>query len=134
MTTPPKLLLADDSHGDGMLLEMAFAEIGCQVEITRATNGEIAHHLLQDAAAQVPIPFALILLDLNLPKVNGLELLRSIRGWPTLHSVPVVMMTSSVNPSDRKRAEEFTPTRFIVKPNDFHGMIAVAKILAQYVA
>ncbi len=67
---------------------------------------------------------AVILLDLKLPKVNGLEVLQQVRGDPQLRSVPVVMLTSSQEESDVVRSYELGVNAYVVKPVEFRQFVA----------
>jgi len=128
----PKLFLADDNPLDGMLLNMGFAEAGRPVEIVQARDGAHATSLLQEAILKVPFPYGLIVIDLNMPKVDGMELLTRLRGWPRLTGVPIVILTSSNSPCDRERSLKCNPTAFLIKPDDFSGMAAIVGQLVPY--
>jgi len=128
----PKLFLADDNPLDGMLLNMGFAEAGRAVEIVQARDGAHATCLLQEAVLEVPFPFGLIVIDLNMPKVDGLELLTRLRGWPQLTGVPIVILTSSTSPADRQRSLLCNPTAFLIKADDFGGLASVVGKLVPY--
>ncbi|MEB3733069.1 response regulator [Halopseudomonas pachastrellae] len=75
---------------------------------------------------------ALILLDLNLPKRNGLEVLRELRNHPDTRLVPVVILTSSLEPSDRLNAYQAGANSYLRKPVDFDEFVHVAQQVGSY--
>jgi CheY-like chemotaxis protein len=128
----PTLFLADDNPGDAVLLELAFADAAREVEIIHARDGRRAWEMLRQAAATTPFPYNLIVLDLNLPVLTGLELLDRMRGEPALAGVPTVFFTSSTNPADRHRAMLKNPDAYLIKPADYRGLGAVVEALSGY--
>ena len=127
----PKVFLAEDNQGDGMLLDLAFTEAGRSVEIVQVHDGVRALERLREAACQVPFPFQLIVIDLNLPKVDGLELLLGLQGWPELTGVPMVILTTSPTTRERERIHELH-CALLMKPDDFSGLSAVIAQLVPY--
>ena len=126
-----KVFLAEDNRGDGMLLDLAFTEAGRSVEIVQAHDGVQAFELLRAAAYQVPFPFRLIVIDLNLPRVDGLELLLGLKGWPELTGIPMVILTTSPTAHERERIQELHCT-MLMKPDDYSGLAAVISKLIPY--
>ncbi|MBA3683803.1 MAG: response regulator [Planctomycetes bacterium] len=126
----PLVLLAEDNAGDVDLLQLAFSEAGVPIEFDVARDGRSALSRLQHAAEHGGGGYALILLDLNLPGVGGIELLGFAKAQPTLHAIPVVIMTSSDHPRDRERALAGGADAYHLKPFGFAGY---APIIAQLV-
>ena len=122
---PPTLLVADDNQGDALLLELACADAGLTVRIVHAADGERAWVLLQEAARAPQCPFALVVLDLNLRLVDGLQLLARMRGEAALAALPTILFTSSTSPDDQARALLLRPSAYLVKPADYHGLASV---------
>lgn len=114
-----KILLVDDSDADVYLFEEAFRALQGVHEVEIARNGEEALQYLQ-AAAPNGLP-ALILLDLNLPKVDGFEVLRAIRSDAKLRAIPVIVLSSSSDRHQVRRAYEMGANAYIVKPLDDFG-------------
>lgn len=113
---PLSVLLVEDSAPDVEITADAFEDAGLAVELTVAKNGHIALELLRAATGadgQMP---QLVLLDLNLPKVGGLQVLEFIRAQPALQALPVVVMTSSRSPADLDRAAALQAVEIIHKP------------------
>jgi len=74
----------------------------------------------------------LVLLDLKMPQVNGLEVLRWIRSQPGLRRLPVIVLTGSLLPEDTQRAYEAGANSYLVKPLDFNGMMETMKNMADF--
>jgi CheY-like chemotaxis protein len=117
------ILLVEDNADHAELIQRSLAENRVANRIIWVDNGEKAIHYLlhQDEyllPASSPRP-NLILLDLRLPRIDGLEVLRRIRGHEELQGIPVVILTSSAAESDIARAYELNANSYIVKPLDF---------------
>jgi len=82
-----------------------------------------------EAGGPVPV---VILLDVNLPKVGGLEVLRQLRAHPNFGTIPVVMLTTSAEDEDIQRAYALGANSYIVKPVDFEKFLAVAEHINLY--
>src|SRR5690348_17664555 len=96
------LLYVEDEESDGFFLKLCFQEIGIQEPFQLVTDGEQAIHYLSGQGPyadrqRYPLP-CLILLDLNLPRKSGFEILKWRRGHPVAKLIPVVIFTSSHNP------------------------------------
>jgi len=127
----PKVFLAEDNQGDGMLLDLAFTEAGRSVEIVQVHDGARAFERLRAAACQMPFPFHLIIIDLHLPSFDGLELLLGLKGLPELTRVPMVILTTSPTAHERERVHELH-CALLMKPDDYSGLGAVIAQLVPY--
>lgn len=127
----PEVFLVDDNQGDGLLLDLAFAEVGRTVEIVQARDGVEAFDFLRTVACHEPFPFQLIIIDLNLPRMNGLELLLGLKGLPELARVPMVILTTSPTAHERERILDLHCT-LLMKPDDYGGLGAVVAQLIPY--
>lgn len=107
----PLILIVDDRAEDVDLTEVALSMLGCKFRTESASTGEEALELLR-AAEHLP---AVILLDLKMPGIGGLETLRRIRADERLKSIPVVIATCSILESDAREAREAGATGFIHK-------------------
>lgn len=118
-----KILLVDDSEADVYLFQEAFRGLQSVHELEIARDGEEALQLLHAAAEDQLLP-ALILLDLNLPKLDGFEVLSAIRADSKLRSIPVIVLSSSSARSQVQRAYQMGANAYIVKPmNDFVDLV-----------
>lgn len=124
----PVLLYVEDEDAAAFLLETAIKEGKIQVEVHRVADGEQALAYLNHAEGYETAPAPnLILLDLNLPRKNGLEVLAEMKEAGTLEKSPVVVFTSSTLPRDRRRSMALGATEFIIKPNSFDGLVAALR-------
>lgn len=109
------ILLVDDNPNDVELALTALDDAQAQ-QVTVARSGQEALNLLNEAATPTP---DLILLDLNMPHMDGLAVLDAVRGNKKLHEVPVVMLTTSGEEGDIKACYDHGATAYVVKPLDF---------------
>lgn len=129
MTTellPQPILLVEDNPVDLDLTQRAFRRrrFGNPVEVAR--DGEEALAFIARWEAGEPLP-AVILLDIKLPKINGLEVLRQLKAHERYRFIPVVMLTSSSENTDLRTAYEIGANSYIVKPVDFGKFMEVAE-------
>ena len=130
---PIEILLVEDNPGDARLTREAFSMSEIENNLHHARDGEEAMRFLrrQGAFAEAPQP-DLILLDLNLPKRDGREVLEDIKSDPLLVHVPVVILTSSQAEDDILRAYRLHANCFITKPVDFEKFIKVVGSIEQF--
>lgn len=118
-----EILLIEDSEFDAELCIKALKKHNLENNIVHLKDGEAALNYLfakgEFEDRDFRIKPKVILLDLKLPKVNGLEVLRKIKESDNLKNIPVVMMTSSDEESDRVKSYEYGVNSFVVKPVDF---------------
>ena len=138
MTPSPRpitILLADDDADDRMLARDALAESRLANDLRFVEDGEDLMHYLRRtgryANADVPRP-GLILLDLNMPRKDGREALREIKGDSSLRHIPIVVLTTSKAEEDIYRSYDLGVNSFITKPVTFDGLVSVMKALGRY--
>jgi hypothetical protein len=119
------ILLIEDNPMDEDLTRRAFARRKVVNPIEVARDGEQALEYLDRWQAGNPLP-VVILLDINLPKVNGLEILRQFKASPSVQKVPIIVLTTSAEDRDIKVAYELGANSYIVKPVDFEKFLEVA--------
>ncbi len=130
------ILIAEDDEGDITLINIALRKSGLAGQVVIAREGEEAMDFLRCKGKfesnSCPVP-SLVLLDLKLPKVSGLEILRQIRGNDRLKSVPVVIFTSSSDEKDRRECLARGADDFVIKPINFKAFSgAIDKIMKNY--
>lgn len=125
------ILLIEDNPIDLDLTLRAFAQQKITNPILVARDGEEALAYIPKWDAGEPEP-VVILLDLKLPKVSGLEVLEMIKSHPKYKTIPIVVLTSSDESSDVKKAYVLGVNSYIVKPVDFGKFIEVAKNIELY--
>jgi two-component system, chemotaxis family, response regulator Rcp1 len=113
------ILLVEDNSADVDLTLVAFRDALVHSHISVVTDGEEAIAFLKRTGnyAEAPSP-DLVLLDLNLPKINGLEVLEAMKADPQLKSVPVIVMSGSDREEDQARAYRLQAAAYLVKPPD----------------
>jgi CheY-like chemotaxis protein len=127
------ILLVDDDEVDVMNVQRAFKKNNISNPLYVAANGLEALELLRgQGAATIPSPRRLILLDLNMPKMNGLEFLRAIREDPALRPLTVVVLTTSDDERDRIEAYNLNVAGYILKPVTFAAFIEAMATLNKY--
>lgn len=117
------LLIIEDNPADVDLLRRALLTAQLDFELTVVDDGADALALLHPGAG-MPAP-DLAIVDLNLPKHSGLEVIERMRANPTFHEVPVVILTSSSAPGDRSGLDKFRITKYIVKPADLEEFMRI---------
>jgi chemotaxis family two-component system response regulator Rcp1 len=125
------IFIAEDNPADVYLLRIAFTEAGHQgADLVIASDGEAALELVQHRGSfQNAGRPDLIVLDLNLPKSDGSDVLRAIRQSDEYTDVPVVVLTSSDSPRDRQYAEELGADCYLTKPSDLEAFLGLGKRL-----
>ena len=125
------ILLIEDNPMDVDLTRRAFIRHKLANPLRVARDGQEALDLIEAWQAGDIIP-SVILLDLKLPKISGLEVLRVIRAHPIFGTVPVVVLTSSAEDGDINEAYSLGANSYIVKPVDFDKFIEVARQIELY--
>lgn len=115
--TPGDVLLVEDSPGDVRLLREAFGEANPRVRLHVAADGIEAMSFLRREGANAAAPRPdFILLDLNLPKMDGREVLAKIKGDDSLRTIPIVILTTSEAEADITRSYELNANAYLRKP------------------
>lgn len=127
------VLLIEDNIADVRLTEEAFKEEKLSVNLHSVLDGEAALDFLFQRNEHLSAPAPdLIILDLNLPKVSGHELLTKIKSDDALKKIPVVILTSSKSEEDIIKSYELQANCYIKKPLDLDGFIQVVKSIDQF--
>ncbi len=108
------LLLVEDDTLDALNVQRAFRGVDAIESVTVAQDGVEAIHLLRSGT--LPLRRLVILLDLRMPRMNGLEFLRALRDDPRLHWLPVVVLTTSADEEDRAQAYRMNVAGYFLKP------------------
>lgn len=128
------ILMADDDPDDRMLMKEALQESNLTSILRFVEDGaELMDYLYRKGkfVEDAPRP-GLILLDLNMPKVDGREALRSIKSDPELRRIPVVVFTTSRAEHDILKSYDLGVNSFISKPSQYGDLVYVAKQISQY--
>jgi len=130
---PIEVLLVEDSAGDVRLTREAFKDAKVLINLHVASDGTEAMAFLRREGeyANVARP-DLILLDLNLPKKDGREVLEEIKESPALKTIPVVILTTSASEADILRSYRLHANCYITKPVDLGGFLEVIKSIDSF--
>ena len=124
------ILLVEDDEVDVMNVRRAFKKNNIANPLFLAENGLDALEQLRNGA--IPRERRIILLDLNMPKMNGIEFLRELRGDPELNLTPVIVLTTSNDERDRIEAYNLNVAGYILKPVTFGNFCEVMAALNKY--
>jgi CheY-like chemotaxis protein len=131
MTVQPiEILLVEDNEGDVFLTTEAFKSAKVANSLNVARDGVEAMEFLHRAGrfASAPRP-DLVLLDLNLPRKDGRQVLADMKKDPALRSIPVVILTSSQAEQDVVKVYDLQASAYIVKPVDFPNLMAIVRAI-----
>lgn len=131
------ILIAEDDADDRYLLQTAFAEAGYPEQIDFVENGvELLNYLQnvfsEDGAIEIKSLPGFILLDLNMPKKDGREVLKEIKQHPVFKKIPVIVFTTTKNEIEIKRCYELGANSYIVKPISFDALLKVVENIRSY--
>lgn len=127
-----RILLVEDSPADARLMKEALREAGYCGELEVMRDGSQAVEWLQTKGVDLATRPDLILLDLNLPKINGHEVLRMIKSDQRLHNIPVIVFSSSQSHRDVQAAYEEGANCYICKPVDLEGTFHVVQAIERF--
>lgn len=130
------ILIVEDDPNDFLFLKMALEAVGVQNPVVEARDGKEAQNYLSGTGIyanrqQYPLPY-LVFLDLKLPHLMGLELLKWIRRQNELDAVVVIVMTSSANPTDVDRAYQLRANAYLVKPTGFEKLQVLTRAIKDF--
>lgn len=130
----PNILLIEDDSVDVMNVQRAFKKTNVTYPLHIAFNGIEALNMLKGTNGRPklnPLP-RIILLDINMPKMNGLEFLKELRNDPDLRSISVFIMTTSNDDQDKMEAYNLNIAGYILKPLSFEKFVSSISILNNY--
>lgn len=130
---PARILLVEDDLGDAKLTQRAWSKSNLALDITWVRDGEAALDVLNNRSPyeNAALP-DLVLLDLNMPKMNGREVLAAIRADPRLTHLPVVVLTTSTAEQDVMKSYQLHANAYVSKPVDLEGFAAIVDSLEQF--
>ena len=131
-----RILIAEDDDDDQLLMRRAAEKGGCPCELAFVTDGEQLIERLHEAVGgstpgRRPCP-DIVVVDLNMPRVDGFEALRTIKNDPRLCSLPVVVLTTSVRPDDMVGAYRNGASSYLTKPIDLSALTRLMEELCHY--
>ncbi|HLG99562.1 MAG TPA: response regulator [Bryobacteraceae bacterium] len=130
-----RILLAEDNPGDVLLFREALRLSNLSCDLVVAEDGEKALHLLQNtSAAPNGARPDVIVLDINLPKRSGQDVLQWVRGNGSFATTPVIVLTSSASPEDRTRALELGANLYVQKSSDLDEIFEIGQTISRLLA
>ncbi|ADP82501.1 response regulator [Pseudofrankia inefficax] len=126
---PYDVLLADDDPGDAMLVSEAFLARGIGPSLHTVQDGVAALDYLRDPARRRP---DLIILDLNMPRMDGRETLAAIKTDAALRSIPVVVLTTSDAPDDVASSYDLHANAYVCKPSDLDAFLGAVQSIDDF--
>ncbi len=129
MLSMKPILLVEDDKVDTMTVKRALKEVKVTNKLLTCSNGEEALEYLKDANNDRP---CIILLDLNMPKMNGIEFMREARKAEMLNGIPVIVLTTSKEEQDRMESYDLCAAGYMLKPVDYRQFVEVIKAIDVY--
>jgi len=129
MRTREPILLVEDDRVDAMTVKRALRDIKVTNDLSVVHNGEDALAYLEDEANEKP---CIILLDLNMPKMNGLEFLKIVKENEEWRMIPVVVLTTSKNEQDRIESFKRSIAGYMIKPVDYLQFVETMRTIEMY--
>ncbi len=133
---PPVLLLVEDDDDDILLISRALHAAEVHADVRRVSDGEeLMNYLYRRPpftnAADHPFP-RLLLLDLNMPRKDGREVIRELRADPSFAQLPIVVLTTSGSEEDTIRAYHLGANSFVQKPVRFESMVDAMRVIRRF--
>jgi CheY-like chemotaxis protein len=122
-----KILLVDDDPDDRAIVKDALAKLNAANTICCAENGEVALGLLNDNANAIH-SLCLIVLDLNMPKMNGTQTLKNLKSDKRFQHIPVIIYSTSINPLEKEKCMMLGAHSYITKPISYRESMDTAQL------
>ena len=129
MRNSKPILLVEDDRVDVMTVERALKELKVTNPLVHSANGEEALGYLRRESNKKP---CVILLDLNMPKMNGIEFLKIVKADEELKKIPVIVLTTSEDEQDKVESFELSVAGYIVKPTDYKKFVETVRTIDLY--
>jgi len=123
------LLLVEDDNVDAMTVKRAMDDVGAGESLVHVANGEEALDYLRSEVNEKP---CLILLDLDMPRMNGIEFLEEAKRDPSLRKIPVVVLTTSRQDCDVVKSFKNSVAGYMVKPIDYGQFVETMRAISEY--
>jgi CheY-like chemotaxis protein len=139
MTTARELaiLLAEDDDGHAYLIQENLRDAGIANRVVRVRDGQEALdyiHRRGDFAGRVPNGPLLVLLDINMPRVDGVEVLRQLKADPRTEQLPVIMLTTTDDPREVRRCYELGCSSYVTKPVEYDRFVEAVRRLGLFLS
>lgn len=133
LNEPVEILLVEDNPGDARLVREAFKTVDLEISLHTVSDGKEALHFLHDHQQADSSSYPdLLLLDLNLPRMDGFAILEEIKTNSDLPSLPVLILTSSKDEEDVTRSYELSANAYLTKPTDPEEFSALGQAVKEF--
>lgn len=129
MNTNKSILLVEDDLVDVMTVNRAFNDLNIKNDLIHKPNGEEAIEYLKSENVEKP---GIILLDLNMPRMNGIEFLQEAKSDPQLRKIPVVVLTTSNDDRDKTETYKLGVAGYILKATEYRDFVSTIEEINQY--
>ena len=129
MSENEPILLVEDDRVDALTVKRAMREINVTNTLVHVSNGEEALDYLHDPLKPLP---CIILLDINMPRMNGIEFLKVIKQDPELMKIPAVVLTTSSNDRDILQIFHLSAAGYMLKPVDYEQFVETIRVIDSY--
>lgn len=129
MKNSKPILLIEDDNIDAMTVKRAFRELKITNELVRTLNGEQALDYLSKNENKKP---CIIITDLNMPKMNGIEFVRAVKNHEQLKNIPIVVLTTSKDETDKLETFKHSVAGYMVKPVDYMQFVEAVRAIDLY--
>lgn len=129
MNSKKPILLVEDDKVDAMTVKRALRDLNVTNHLDIVGNGEEALAYLKNEENKEP---CIILLDLNMPKMNGIEFLKIIKNMDSFKMIPVIVLTTSKNEQDRIESFRLSVAGYMIKPVDYMQFVETVKMIEMY--
>jgi DNA-binding response OmpR family regulator len=129
----PSVFLAEDNPGDVELLRVALEEHHVSCELFVAGDGEKAFSFIHEIGTGFLACLSLAVIDLNLPKKTGREILRYLRDCPVCDKLPIIVLSSSGSPKDMADAAQLGASQYIRKPSSLEDFLQIGGLLKPFI-
>ena len=132
----PTILIVDDDEGHTILIRQSFAEVGLPNQFVEFCDGQAVLDFLTGVAGRgggvaIRNPY-LLLLDIRMPKVDGVEVLRRVKADPNTRTIPVIMLSTTDDPREIERCHRFGCSAYVQKPVDYDSLANVGRRLGDF--
>lgn len=131
-TVDAHILLVEDDPDDVMVIKRSLRDSPIKLDLKVCEDGKIAFDFLEERAAAEKTPPDLILLDLNMPVIDGATFLQKLRAHDTLHSIPVCVLTTATDEETIRQAYESGANAVVSKVDTLEGMSAILNTIVEF--
>jgi CheY-like chemotaxis protein len=131
MSSNCRIVIAEDNPADVMVVRMALEQAVPGFELKVFEDGGGMLRYVEEVERQTAPRPDVMLLDLNMPKAGGLEVMRRLRRCTTCISIPVIIITSSSRPKDREEALALGAAHYFLKPDDFDDFLKIGDVVSE---